>query len=598
MFNITQYLNERFNIIKILGEGGFGKATLIQDKFTSELQVMKEINLRNLDEKAKSQLKEEGKIISQLDHKNIIKLYDDYHELNKEYLFMEYADGGDLMNQITKAINNREIIPELKIINWFIEICEAIKYIHNKNILHRDLKELNIFLTSNNNIKLGDFGLAKQLNANNNVAFTMVGTIIYESPEILNGRPYDKKSDIWSLGVILYHLLTLKHPFMGMSQVQIINNITHGIYPLINSNFYSKDIINLCYSILRVNPFERPGIDLILNQLDRIKNNINNNKNNSNNINNNNQNQFDGNYYKNLYPNQNNYQPQNQFDGNYYKNLNLNQNNYQPQNQFDGNYYKNLNPNQNNFINNFGRPPYFGNENNNTFQNPYYQNNNNFINPYNQAQNNNNFPFQEMNYNFPNQQMNNIRQKRLGYIDRFRRSHRINNQNNYNANKVILRNLHIDNLVNINDLNNNINRNNQSKNTKIILSALSNISFDIKNGKMENGTEIILFERHNKNNQKWEIINNNDESISFKHDNYALSIENGIAENGKKIILWEYNGKSNQKFFIKKLDNDWVSFHSALNKTLCIDAKTWYNGDCLRLASEDNTISQQFKILE
>ena len=203
-----------------------------------------------------------------------------------------------------------------------------------------------------------------------------------------------------------------------------------------------------------------------------------------------------------------------------------------------------------------------------------------------------------MNYNFPNQQMNNIRQKRLGYIDRFRRSHRINNQNNYNANKVILRNLHIDNLVNINDLNNNINRNNQSKNTKIILSALSNISFDIKNGKMENGTEIILFERHNKNNQKWEIINNNDESISFKHDNYALSIENGIAENGKKIILWEYNGKSNQKFFIKKLDNDWVSFHSALNKTLCIDAKTWYNGDCLRLASEDNTISQQFKILE
>ena len=211
MFNITQYLNERFNIIKILGEGAFGKATLIQDKFTSELQVMKEINLKNLDEKAKSQLKEEGKIISQLDHKNIIKLYDDYHELNKEYLFMEYADGGDLMNQITKAINNREIIPELKIINWFIEICEAIKYIHNKNILHRDLKELNIFLTSNNNIKLGDFGLAKQLNANNNVAFTMVGTIIYESPEILNGRPYDKKSDIWSLGVILYHLLTLKH---------------------------------------------------------------------------------------------------------------------------------------------------------------------------------------------------------------------------------------------------------------------------------------------------------------------------------------------------------------------------------------------------
>ena len=300
MFNITQYLNERYKIIKVLGQGSFGKATLIQDKFSNEFQVMKEMNLRNLDEKSKSQLREEGKIISKLDHENIIKLYDDYHDINTEYLFMEYADGGDLLNQLTKAMDKREKIPELKIVNWFIEICEAIKYIHNKNILHRDLKELNIFLTSNNHIKLGDFGLAKQLNSNNNVAFTMVGTIIYESPEILNGRPYDKKSDIWSLGVILYHLLTLKHPFMGFSQVKTINNIIQGIFPPINDNFYSRDIINLCYSILRVNPLERPDINNILNQLNKIKNNLLNN-------NNNNNNQFYGNYNNNLYPNQNNF---------------------------------------------------------------------------------------------------------------------------------------------------------------------------------------------------------------------------------------------------------------------------------------------------
>ena len=134
MFNITEYLNQRYNIIKVLGEGGFGKATLIQDKFTSEYQVLKEMSLRNLDQKSKSQLKDEGKIISQLDHPNIIKLYDDYHDIDKEYLFIEYANGGDLLNQIIKAKDNGEKIPELKIINWFIEICEAIKYIHNKNI--------------------------------------------------------------------------------------------------------------------------------------------------------------------------------------------------------------------------------------------------------------------------------------------------------------------------------------------------------------------------------------------------------------------------------------------------------------------------------
>lgn len=122
---------------------------------------MKEKNLENLDEKSKSLVQEDGKIISKLNHPNIIKLYDEYHSMNKEYLFMEYADGGDLEKQIKKAKNNGEKISEITILNWFIEICEAIKYIHNKKILHRDLKELNVFLTSNNHIKIGDFGLAK-----------------------------------------------------------------------------------------------------------------------------------------------------------------------------------------------------------------------------------------------------------------------------------------------------------------------------------------------------------------------------------------------------------------------------------------------------
>ena len=571
MFNITQYLNERYKIIKVLGQGSFGKATLIQDKFSNEFQVMKEMNLRNLDEKSKSQLREEGKIISKLDHENIIKLYDDYHDINTEYLFMEYADGGDLLNQLTKAMDKREKIPELKIVNWFIEICEAIKYIHNKNILHRDLKELNIFLTSNNHIKLGDFGLAKQLNSNNNVAFTMVGTIIYESPEILNGRPYDKKSDIWSLGVILYHLITLKHPFMGFSQVKTINNIIQGIFPPINDNFYSRDIINLCYSILRVNPLERPDINNILNQLNKIKNNLLNN-------NNNNNNQFYGNYNNNLYPNQNNFP-------------NQNFNHQNPPNHFNNNCIP---------LNNF--PNYI----------PYYQNNNNLINPYNQNPNNNfpfpnnnNIPFPNNN-NIPFPNMNNmnerdIQKKRLEYFEHLGPNYYKSNNNNYNDNKVILKNLNIDNLININDINNNQNKKNKSKNTKIIISALFDSLFDIKYGIMSNGTEIILFQRNDKDNQKWEIINNDDESITFKHDNFALSIENGIAENGKKIVLYEYNGKSNQKFFITKLENDWVSFHSALNKKLCIDCNCNdgnYNGKCLKLSTEDNTLYQQFKIIE
>ena len=105
----------------------------------------------------------------------------------------------------------------------------------------------------------------------------MAGTIIYEIPEILNGLPYNKKSDIWALGVILYDLLTFKNSFMSFSQIEMTNNITQGIYPLINDNYYSKDIIHLCYSILKVDPSERPEIDYILNELKRIKKKRNNN---------------------------------------------------------------------------------------------------------------------------------------------------------------------------------------------------------------------------------------------------------------------------------------------------------------------------------
>ena len=204
----------------------------------------------------------------------------------------------------------------------------------------------------------------------------MAGTIIYENPEILNGLPYNKKSDIWALGVILYDLLTFKNPFMSFSQIEMINNITQGIYPLINDNYYSKDIIHLCYSILKVDPSERPEIDYILNELKRIKK-----KRNNNNILNNNNFNEKRNLNEKLNSNTN-YEIMNQSK---YNNKNNKNDNY----KFYGNYYKILNRNESNDVNN--RKNNLNNQDlncrfndnnknpNNSFQNLFYDDDNTLI---------------------------------------------------------------------------------------------------------------------------------------------------------------------------------------------------------------------------
>lgn len=130
-------------------------------------------------------------------------------------IVMDYADGGDLYKQITQQKKQGSLFSEDQIMEWFVQICLAIKYIHDKKILHRDLKTQNIFLTKSNHIKLGDFGIARVLQNTCDCAQTQIGTPFYISPEICNSEAYNQKSDIWSLGCVLYELATLRHAFDG-----------------------------------------------------------------------------------------------------------------------------------------------------------------------------------------------------------------------------------------------------------------------------------------------------------------------------------------------------------------------------------------------
>jgi NIMA (never in mitosis gene a)-related kinase len=117
----------------------------------------------------------------------------------------------------------------------------ALLYIHEKRILHRDIKTQNIFLSSNGTIKLGDFGISKVLENSVSSAKTVVGTPYYLSPEACENQPYNSKSDIWALGCVLYELCTLKHAFDANNLLGIVYKIVKGGYEPI-PDIYSKDM--------------------------------------------------------------------------------------------------------------------------------------------------------------------------------------------------------------------------------------------------------------------------------------------------------------------------------------------------------------------
>ena len=148
------------------------------------------------------------------------------------------------------------------------------KHVHDRKILHRDLKSQNIFLTKTNLVKLGDFGIAKVLSGTQELAMTVIGTPYYLSPELIDGKPYNFKSDIWALGVLLYELCTLHHPFDANGFPMLARKIVKGRYTPLPHTF-SKDLRDLVHSLLSVNPQDRPSINAILKK-DVIQNRIKN----------------------------------------------------------------------------------------------------------------------------------------------------------------------------------------------------------------------------------------------------------------------------------------------------------------------------------
>jgi NIMA (never in mitosis gene a)-related kinase len=252
----------KYEEVRVLGEGSFGRAILSRRKSDGQPVVIKEIRIASMAPNQRADAQREASILSSLDHSFIIKYYESFQERDLFCIAMEYADGGDL----SVLIENRASGPPLnesEVIKIFVQICLAIKHIHDKRILHRDLKCKNIFLMKDGTAKLGDFGISRVLESTFQLCNTQIGTPFYISPEICRGKPYNSKTDIWSLGCILYELCTLRRAFTAFNMNALFANIIKGKYDPIPRSF-SNDLQQLISRMLTCDPKSRPSINAVL----------------------------------------------------------------------------------------------------------------------------------------------------------------------------------------------------------------------------------------------------------------------------------------------------------------------------------------------
>ena len=256
----------KYKRIKYLGKGSYGAAILVNLRANAEKKfVMKEIVIGHLSESEQAAAKKEADVLHKMQHSNITMYIESFVESSKLYIVMEFADGGDLANAISNRKKQKRYWQEDEVMRILVQICLALKHVHDQNILHRDLKSQNIFLTRKGIVKLGDFGIAKVLDATEEQAKTQIGTPYYLSPEICESSPYGRSSDVWSLGVVLFELLCLDLPFQASSLPALISRIITAP-PNWNKvpGHYSKSITGLTQSMLEKQPKSRPSLKQVV----------------------------------------------------------------------------------------------------------------------------------------------------------------------------------------------------------------------------------------------------------------------------------------------------------------------------------------------
>ena len=255
---------EDFQIISKLGEGAYSTVYKVMRIVDKKIYALKKVKLLNLSDKEKENALNEVRILASVKSNYVVSYKEAFFDEKDRTLciVMEFADNGDLYQKITEHKKRSIFFEESTIWRIFIQLVKGLKSLHDLNILHRDLKSANIFLYSNGEAKIGDLNVSKVTRGG--LGTTQTGTPYYASPEVWNDFPYDNKSDIWSLGCVLYEMITLRPPFRASDMEGLYKKVTKGQYSKI-PELFSNDLSQIIQFLLQVNPKLRPNCDQILN---------------------------------------------------------------------------------------------------------------------------------------------------------------------------------------------------------------------------------------------------------------------------------------------------------------------------------------------
>jgi NIMA (never in mitosis gene a)-related kinase len=246
---------------KVLGKGTYGqvfKARRISDGLSYAVKV---VNLTPLNHREIADSVNEIRVMASFNSPFIIRFYESFCDNKRLYIVTEYSRLGDLSHLIERRKRQNRRFQENDIWRFLIQLLEGLRVLHSHGVVHRDLKSANILLSAPDLIKIADLGISTVLHSKQ-LARTQIGTPLYLAPEIWKNKRYDQKCDMWSLGILLYEMMTFSFPFTGKTQRELSRRICSGYFRMPQG--YSEDLCGILRRLLQINPAFRPSVNDLL----------------------------------------------------------------------------------------------------------------------------------------------------------------------------------------------------------------------------------------------------------------------------------------------------------------------------------------------
>jgi len=252
-----------YEVLKAVGKGGYSVVYKGTRRRDNRMVAVKKVEIFDMAPKKRERCLQEVQLLQTCKHPNIIQMLDAFIEDNQLIIVFEWAPAGDLKRLVRKTAEAGKALEEGLIWNYFYQIADAVRFMHKKRVMHRDIKPANVLVGANGALKLGDLGLGRHFSENTNEVFSKVGTPYYVSPEVVKGDGYDWKSDVWSLGCLLYELAALRSPFEmeGANLYDVFQKINAGDYRPLPRDQYSKVLRDLVTRMLQTDPARRPEME-------------------------------------------------------------------------------------------------------------------------------------------------------------------------------------------------------------------------------------------------------------------------------------------------------------------------------------------------